>query len=69
VKGRVILLSEAPAMAALIVDGRLEDICADPEPGVPTPGQIYRAVVDRTPTQGGAFGRLTPVHRGFMRDA
>jgi len=65
----VILLSEAPAMAALIVDGRLEDICADPEPGVPTPGQIYRAVVDRTPTQGGAFVRLTPVHRGFMRDA
>lgn len=65
-KGREILLDTlggAPA-AALLVDGRLEDLLIDP--GTPlAPGAILRGKIDRV-TKGGAFVTL-PGGSGFLR--
>lgn len=74
-KGRVILIdepSERASQAALLVDGRLEDLLLDPPKGdtTPAPGEIYWAKVDRlVPKMHGAFVRLTPEHMGFLREA
>ncbi|MCH8168752.1 MAG: ribonuclease E/G [Proteobacteria bacterium] len=74
-KGRVILIDmpeERADQAALLVDGRLEDLLLDPPDGdtTPAPDEIYWAKVDRlVPKMGGAFVKLTPEHRGFLREA
>jgi Ribonuclease G/E len=68
-KGRVLVLDEIkgrPA-AALMVDGRLEDLAIDPDGDTPLPGAIYRAVADRpVKGQGGIFVKL-PNGSGFLR--
>jgi len=75
VKGRVILIDtpkERASQAALLIDGRLEDLLLDPPKGdtTPTPGNIYWAKVDRlVPKMGGAFVKLTPEQSGFLREA
>ncbi|MBK6467713.1 MAG: ribonuclease E/G [Rhodobacter sp.] len=68
-KGRVVLLDrigDRPA-AALMLDGRLEDLAIDPSGDDPLPGAIYRAVADRPMKgQGGLFVKL-PGGSGFLR--
>ena len=70
-KGRAVVLDDwkgQPA-AALLVDGRLEDLLVDPADDTPLPGAIYRAVADRpVKGQGGIFVRL-PQGTGFLRQA
>jgi ribonuclease G len=67
-KGRQILLDhlgESEA-AALMVDGRLEDLLLDGD-GAPRPGTIYRALADRpVKGQGGMFLK-TPDSSAFLR--
>lgn len=59
-------LKERPA-AALLVDGRIEDLAIDPADDKPLPGAIYRAVADRPMKgQGGLFVKL-PEGSGFLR--
>ena len=68
-KGRVLILDELDGRqaAALMVDGRLEDLAIDPGDDAPLPGAIYRAVADRpVKGQGGIFVRL-PQGSGFLR--
>jgi len=73
--GRVILIDlpkERASQAALLVDGRLEDLLLDPPRGdtTPAPGEVYWAKVDRlVPKIGGAFVKLTPLHMGYLREA
>jgi Rne/Rng family ribonuclease len=58
--------------AALLVDGRVEDLMLDPRTGDTRPrvGGIYRArVVRAAPKTGGAFVELTRDENGFLRDA
>jgi ribonuclease G len=68
-KGRLLVLDEIagrPA-AALLVDGRLEELAIDPIGDVAIPGAIYRAVADRpVKGQGGIFVKL-PEGSGFLR--
>jgi Ribonuclease G/E len=66
-KGRQIILDHLNGReaAALIVDGRLEDLLIDADG--PRPGAIYRAVADRpVKGQGGLFLR-TPDGMAFLR--
>ena len=66
-KGRQIILDHINGReaAALIVDGRLEDLLIDADG--PRPGAIYRAVADRpVKGQGGLFLR-TPDGMAFLR--
>ncbi len=68
-KGRVLVLDEIAGRqaAALVVDGRLEELALDPEGEVILPGAIYRAVADRpVKGQGGIFVKL-PGGSGFLR--
>jgi ribonuclease G len=68
-KGRVVCLDQINGReaAALIVDGRLEDLLIDPPDEVVQPGAIYRAVADRpVKGQGGMFVKL-PGGSGFLR--
>lgn len=68
-KGRVVILDEVNGrhMAALIVDGRLEELSVDPDNDAPLPGAIYRAIADRpVKGQGGIFVKL-PDGSGFLR--
>ena len=73
-KGRVIALeriSDDATRAALIVDGRLEDLLIDTTDAIqPRHGQIFAAIVDRpianTPA---AFARLPGGHMAYVRDA
>ncbi|MFN4204305.1 MAG: ribonuclease E/G, partial [Tabrizicola sp.] len=68
-KGRVLVLDELGGRqaAALLVDGRLEELAIDPEGDVAIPGAIYRAVADRpVKGQGGIFVKL-PEGSGFLR--
>ncbi len=59
-------LKDRPA-AALVVDGRLEDLAIDPATDAPLPGAIYRAIADRPMKgQGGLFVKL-PEGSGFLR--
>ena len=69
-KGRVVCLDEVDGRraAALIVDGRLEDLLIDPAGDDPLPGAIYRAVADRpVKGQGGMFVKLPGGLSGFLR--
>jgi Ribonuclease G/E len=74
VNDRVILIDkpdEHASHAALLVDGRLEDLLIDSPKGrhIPAPGEIYWAKVDRLiPKVGGAFVRLTKEQTGFLRE-
>ncbi len=69
-KGRVIALDTVGGReaAALLVDGRLEDLLIDPAGDDPLrPGAILRGVVDRlVKGQGGVFVKL-PGGMGFLR--
>lgn len=68
-KGRVLVLDEISGRqaAALMLDGRLEELAIDPEGDVILPGAIYRAVADRpVKGQGGIFVKL-PGGSGFLR--
>jgi len=69
-KGRLIALDHLNGreVAALMVDGRLEDLFIDKD-DLPTPGTIYRAKVDRPlKGQGGVMVGL-PSGTGFLRRA
>lgn len=69
-KGRVVYLDERdgrPA-AALVVDGRLEELSIDPSGDDILPGAIFRAVADRPMKgQGGIFVKLPGGESGFLR--
>ncbi|MDZ4065298.1 MAG: ribonuclease G, partial [Tabrizicola sp.] len=67
--GRTIILDQIGGRnaAALLVDGRLEDLVVDPTDDTPVPGAIYRAIADRpVKGQGGIFVKL-PHGSGFLR--
>lgn len=69
-KGRVVCLDhiDGREAAALVVDGRLEDLLVDPAGDAPVPGAIYRAVADRPMKgQGGLFVKLPDGVSGFLR--
>lgn len=72
-KGRQVILGHlwGREAAALMVDGRLEDLILDLTALTPLPpGSICRAVVDRlVKGQGGVFVRLPEGERGFLREA
>lgn len=72
-KGRVVVLSEVQGReaAALMLDGRLEDLfVAGPQDGPPGPGAVFRGIVDRQMKgQGGVFLRLPGGARAFLREA
>ncbi len=66
---RVVILDEIKGrpVAALLVDGALDDLAIDPVDDAPLVGAIYRAVADRPMKgQGGMFVRLPEGH-GFLR--
>jgi ribonuclease G len=68
-KGRIVVLDEIAGRqaAAVVVDGRLEDLLIDPADDTPLPGAVYRAVADRpVKGQGGMFVKL-PEGSGFLR--
>lgn len=70
-KGRLIVLDRlGPRLAAaILVDGQLDDLLVDPPAGVPVPGAIYRATIERPMKgQGGAMLRL-PEGRGYLKGA
>jgi len=72
VKGRAVILDvvEGRKAAALMRDGRLEDLMIDPPRGTPpAPGAIFRAIADRPMKgQGGMILRL-PEGRAYLRRA
>lgn len=71
-KGRQVILGRlwGAEAAALVIDGRLEDLLLDPTALVPLPpGAICRGVVDRlVKGQGGVFLRLPDGATGYLRD-
>lgn len=69
-KGRVLVLDHLGGreIAALLVDGRVEELAIDPPGDEPLPGAIYRAVADRpVKGQGGIFVTLPGGLTGFLR--
>ncbi|WP_395541025.1 ribonuclease E/G [Neotabrizicola sp. sgz301269] len=69
-KGRVLVLDhlDGREIAALMVDGHLEELALDPAGDEPLPGAIYRAVADRPMKgQGGLFVSLPGGLSGFLR--
>jgi Ribonuclease G/E len=73
-RGRVIALDRrgAQEFAALVVDGRVEDVLADPRPGdaAPRPEAVYLGRVERSaPAIGAAFLTLGDGARGWLRGA
>jgi len=69
-KGRVLVLGQIgeAAAAALMVDGRLEELAVDPVGDDILPGAILRAVADRPMKgQGGMFVKLPGGVTGFLR--
>lgn len=71
VKGRQVVIgrfNSRPA-AALIVDGKLDDLFLSPPETTPLPGAIYRARAER-PLKGlGGIFVSWPGGKGFLRDA
>ena len=66
------VLTDGRRIAALLRDGRLEDLLADAPSsrGAAVPGSIFRAVPDRPMKgQGGMMVRLGGGETGFLRDA
>lgn len=76
VKGRVLVLGrydtggQTHEAAAMMVDGRLDDLLIAPDDDIGfAPGAILRATVDRQMKgQGGVFVRLPDGARGFLRE-
>lgn len=71
-KGTLVALDELKGrrVAALMVDGRLEDLLADPSDDRPAPGAIYRGSVDRQMKgQGGVFLNLPEGQKAFLRQS
>ena len=73
-KGRVIVLDtprDRASSAALMVDGRLEDLRLGPRPGSEQPeaGDIEVVRVKRKLPKGGAFCEMASGSDGFLRDA
>ena len=70
-KGRVVLLDHVAgrAAAALMVDGRLEDVVIDPPDDTPLPGAIFRAVAERPMKGQGGLTLAMGGHTGFLRQA
>lgn len=70
-KGRSVLLDHLAGrrVAALLVDGRLDDLLVDPpEDAAPGPGAIARALPERpVKGMGGLFVRLPGGLRGYLR--
>lgn len=67
-KGRVIVLNSEPRHAALVVDGRVEDLLlAQADGNAPMPGEIRTARVTRK-VQGAAFLDLGGGVEGYLRD-
>ena len=68
-KGRLIVLDhhKGQQIAALMVDGRLDDVWFDTE--APRPGTIYRAIADRPVKGMGGMFVKTPDGPGFLRHA
>ncbi len=70
-KGRLVLLDhiDGREAAALVLDGRLEDVLIDPPGEALLPGTICRAVADR-PVKGlgGVFVKLPGGLQGFLRE-
>lgn len=70
-KGRMIVLDQwnGREAAALIQDGRLEDLLIDDD-SAPRPGAIFRAICDRpVKGQGGMFLRLPDGETGYLKTA
>lgn len=71
--GRVVALDQigGRTAAALIHEGRLDDLLIDgPEDGAPSPGSIFRGIVDRPlKGQGGIFLRLPDGESAFLRNS
>lgn len=69
-KGRLVALDMRGdrRAAALVVDGRLEDLLIDPDDATPLTGAIFRAIADR-PVKGlgGMFVKLPDGGSGFLR--
>ncbi len=72
-KGRIAVLDQIKGRraAALVVNGRLEDLLIDPpEDATPRPGAIYRATADRPlKGQNGLILKLGAGQKGFLRHA
>ncbi|MEM7644434.1 MAG: ribonuclease E/G [Pseudomonadota bacterium] len=71
-KGTQILLGQhdGRGAAALMVDGRLEDLLIDPPDDLPVPGTVFRAVCDRPiKGQGGMFLKLGQGLTAWHRNA
>ncbi|PIE16983.1 MAG: ribonuclease G [Rhodobacterales bacterium] len=72
-KGSLVALDHinGAAAAALMVDGKLQDLLLSPaDASLPIPGAIYRAVADRPlKGQGGMMLRLPDGQTGFLRQA
>jgi ribonuclease G len=71
-KGRIVLLDDLGGRkaAALMVDGRLEDILIDAPDNAPSPGEVHRAVADRPMKgQGGLTLTLGDGAKGYLRQA
>jgi ribonuclease G len=71
-KGRIVssTRSQGRKAAALMVDGRLEDILIDADDDAPQAGAIYRAVADRPMKgQGGLTLTLGDGAKGYLRQA
>ncbi len=70
-KGRVVVLDHIDGCeaAALMVDGRIDDLLVDPPTARPAgPGAILRAIADRpVKGMGGMFMRLAGGEHGFLR--
>jgi len=71
-KGSLALIDDDRSIAALLVDGRLQDLMIDPPQSDPTPrpGAIYRAILDR-PLKGmhGAMLKLPDGQHAFLKEA
>lgn len=71
-RGRILAIEPGPpAMAALIVDGRLDDLLIDgPAEAGPSPEEIWRLRVRKVlPRQGGALLKLPGGGEGWLREA
>ncbi|MEX2518783.1 MAG: ribonuclease E/G, partial [Paracoccaceae bacterium] len=71
-KGRFIAIDPGPPlMAALVVDGRLEDLLIDPpDDGAPRIEEIHRVRVRRAmPKQGAAMVKFADGSAGYLREA
>ena len=67
-KGRVIVLTQSPCHAALVVDGQVEDLLMDPGDALGVGDVRMAEVLRKLPNDGAAFVDLEGI-RGYLRDA